>query len=1180
MKKRITSLMLVLSIIASLITAMPMSASATFWFEYGNFWCEVSDDKATVSAINTSISGAIEIPKKIPDPYYDDVYYPVTKISGFAFYGCNYIKSITIPNSVTSIDQFAFLDCSSLKEVKIPSNVTYIGNCAFANCSSLRTVTIPSGIDAIGSCIFEGCSNLTSVVIPKSVIYIGNSAFSDCNSLTDVFYTGSEAEWKIIDIEYHNWRLTDATIHYNYDNLAGLFSKSSYEYNHDLARKSFEFVEAGFSPTSNFTANGNDTSPEAKARYSKIKNKYDEYDFTNKQKFCNYGITLTSTSDKAAYSMASKNITISGETKKIVVLVVRGQGYGGEWVSNFNVGSDATYSQGFKKPADDIISKLKSYISAYKSDDVVLWITGYSRGAAIANLVAASMVDYSAKCSYLDADRIFAYTFATPNPAHREKANTGNPKYNNIFNIVNPADPVPQVLLSSWGYSKFGITKTIMSGAPTAVKKYYKNTTGHTYSISQDQRTAVSNIVNLLGNLADTKAEFNKKYATPIKDIVHWFMVDKKVNENATLKDYALTKYDANDVIRCYQYASADVDAFKKLLKKAGITDEYLSLAKDVGMVLELNGISVDKFLDDLTGNNALSLLKSVFKIISTVSSLDGQYTGLGAVHKPETYEAWLFGLDDPEKIYHMHTSQSAGELLETNANKYKRQLIQCPVDVEVTDKEGNVVVSVVNHEVLIDELPVVVIDDKVIVYYYNNFDDYDVKITAYEDGVVNYYVSEYANGNEETKRVCYNDIEVSANDTLTGNMNDEIDTEIENYNLTLSENVIENTEILDDANLENLSVTVTEEGSGNSTEVVNASKGDYVTLTATPYVGAEFIGWYEGENLLSVENAYSFVIENNISLISKFTVTDAELSAITTPKTENSQILTEATVTANNDIVGILSWKAYCDEILVAEEKTNVSMTTGESKTFTSQFAEDYKINKITVCLYDQNGTAKTSELYDSVLRELPVGENDEYGFVIYPDNKIMITEIKTTVEDSFEIPETIGDYEVFALGAGIFKGNTALKELTLPASITQIETSAFEGCDNLEWLNFIGSAEEWSCVTLYGSTTLPQSVSVATSYADNTASIHSVDFILDDETSAAYIHMNYLKEDARVFAAIYDNNHRLVSVDMKQAYKKDFIVPFSLSADYDSKNNYVKVFCRDLQTSMIPLCNSPEIH
>ena len=42
------------------------------------------------------------------------------------------------------------------------------------------------------------------------------------------------------------------------------------------------------------------------------------------------------------------------------------------------------------------------------------------------------------------------------------------------------------------------------------------------------------------------------------------------------------------------------------------------------------------------------------------------------------------------------------------------------------------------------------------IVYYYDNFEDYNVKITAYEDGKVNYYISEYASGEEETKRVCY----------------------------------------------------------------------------------------------------------------------------------------------------------------------------------------------------------------------------------------------------------------------------------------------------------------------------------------------------------------------------------------------------------------------------------------
>ena len=140
----------------------------------------------------------------------------VTSIDWCAFSDCTSLTSVTIPDSVTSIDVCAFDGCKSLTSVTIPNSVTSIGDCAFRDCTSLTSVTIPDSVTSIGDCAFQYCASLTSVTIPDSVTSINNGAFYDCTSLTDVYYAGSEAQWKAIQISYGNDALLNANIHYNY----------------------------------------------------------------------------------------------------------------------------------------------------------------------------------------------------------------------------------------------------------------------------------------------------------------------------------------------------------------------------------------------------------------------------------------------------------------------------------------------------------------------------------------------------------------------------------------------------------------------------------------------------------------------------------------------------------------------------------------------------------------------------------------------------------------------------------------------------------------------------------------------------------------------------------------------------------------------------------------------------
>lgn len=70
--------------------------------------------------------------------------------------------------------------------------VTKIDDCAFYGCDFLTSIEIPNSITMIGSEAFRGCKSLTAVVIPKSVERISNKVFWDCDSLTDILFMNAK----------------------------------------------------------------------------------------------------------------------------------------------------------------------------------------------------------------------------------------------------------------------------------------------------------------------------------------------------------------------------------------------------------------------------------------------------------------------------------------------------------------------------------------------------------------------------------------------------------------------------------------------------------------------------------------------------------------------------------------------------------------------------------------------------------------------------------------------------------------------------------------------------------------------------------------------------------------------------------------------------------------------------
>lgn len=128
----------------------------------------------------------------------------VTSLRNYAFYNCNDLSSVVIPESVIEIGKDVFTNTAFYKNlpdgitymgnvlykykgempegttITIPENVTSVAAEAFKSCKGLLSITIPNSIRFIGDYAFYGCKSLKNATIPQSVEYIGKGAFAYC----------------------------------------------------------------------------------------------------------------------------------------------------------------------------------------------------------------------------------------------------------------------------------------------------------------------------------------------------------------------------------------------------------------------------------------------------------------------------------------------------------------------------------------------------------------------------------------------------------------------------------------------------------------------------------------------------------------------------------------------------------------------------------------------------------------------------------------------------------------------------------------------------------------------------------------------------------------------------------------------------------------------------------------
>ncbi len=237
------------------------------------------------------------------------------------------------------------------------------------------------------------------------------------------FYVLTTKETRTLDVPFNkNW-----------------FNKDARIYSHDLCKLSIGLATAAFRPNA-----ADEDHSTADINLRKFLSEADFVDLRSDDYEKNPGMYTVST------VMGHQRIGEGEDSYELIAVGICGQGYLDEWESNFSIGDDKIH-EGFSRSAGLVYDRIFGYIASAKiKGPYKVWISGFSRAAAISNITAARL----SEADDFGQANVFAYTFATPRTVITKYYDA----YLNIFNIVGKADPVPQVPFADWGYERYGQT--------------------------------------------------------------------------------------------------------------------------------------------------------------------------------------------------------------------------------------------------------------------------------------------------------------------------------------------------------------------------------------------------------------------------------------------------------------------------------------------------------------------------------------------------------------------------------------------------------------------------------------------------------------------------------------------------------------------------------------------------
>lgn len=597
----------------------------------------------------------------------------------------------------------------------------------------------------------------------------------------------------------------EKTLTYTYHYDDNWFFKNSSTYQHELVQMSIRAAMAAFD------------SGIVLDRSKNIEALMHDLDFEYDKESDNSIHYPNPTNYSIGYAIGSKNIKAeNGETCSLIMVAIRGGGYEAEWGGNFYIGSDGDHS-GFGFAAAQVTDGLRKYIT--ENQDKLLsvkkiWLVGYSRAAATANLVARDLNDGA--INNINSQNVFAFCFECPQNTNNLYWST---RHSNIVNVVNPIDFVPKVAMSNWGYGRYGVTYVLPSKEST--KKY---------------------------------TSLKKKMTEIYEDIF----------------SYNNAKYPSMASIYTGERSgqASTLDDFMDNLAEEFISPTYYSQNHETNM-MEIATRTLGKAGGVLTNPGAFlvelvdlgSLVKShPINTTSTISLFTKGYAGYA--HYPELCLSWIDSLQ--------------GNYGDTYAS-YRKVFINCPVDITVHDSTQQIVALIENNvpQEFEEGLVSYIDDDEQKVVILPADEEYTINLEATSAGTVTYTVTEHnMDSGKAEKVISYYEVDMVEGDTLSGlieNLNNVTATEYPLYvndsTTPLKPDVAQSA-----AAVQEYAVNVSAIGNGTITGGGRYVSGEFAKVTAISNSGATFLGWYVNNIPISTDAEYRFLVDKDITIVAWFT--------------------------------------------------------------------------------------------------------------------------------------------------------------------------------------------------------------------------------------------------------------------------------------------------------------------